>query len=406
MVPREFPRDRAREGHGRGSSAIGVALSCSASLRSRAQTIEDRGRSRYPTNDQHKDGEGAQHALAVDGLIAEPNYADTGDEAAAKPSKAWGHLLSRIRCALEPALTECGTRSAARIGWCLRHDAPGCHPVCRRPTLRGAGVVQGVKVERATVRTTLTPWAATARLCLGRRWTGWQLPPSPRTARGRRPGFRHPRVGAPPPEALPVPGRRAGALLSGSDLGLWVGRDRRAACCLAGRVGFAAARNVAEWPLWCCSMRSRTWWAGDAVVWSAPCPGPVLSPLCGRGRRPARSAGGEDMEARPRRTSSGAAALCAALISLREDCLADPGGPGLWLAAVRGACPAGAWSWRSRSAAVVVLSCWGSLGRVVGSGEGPARAAWRRFGGWVGNDLTRPPLPGSAAGQRAQRALI
>src|SRR5690242_6461077 len=28
----------------------------------------------------------------------------------------------------------------------------------------GAGVVQGVKVERATVRTTLTPWAATARL--------------------------------------------------------------------------------------------------------------------------------------------------------------------------------------------------------------------------------------------------
>ncbi|GAX58714.1 hypothetical protein [Streptomyces olivochromogenes] len=28
-------------------------------------------------------------------------------------------------------------------------------------------MVQGVKVERATVRTTLTPWAASARLCLG-----------------------------------------------------------------------------------------------------------------------------------------------------------------------------------------------------------------------------------------------
>lgn len=37
-------------------------------------------------------------------------------------------------------------------------------------------MVQGVKVERATVRTTLTPWAASARLCLGRRWTGWQHP--------------------------------------------------------------------------------------------------------------------------------------------------------------------------------------------------------------------------------------
>lgn len=35
-------------------------------------------------------------------------------------------------------------------------------------------MVQGVKVERATVRTTLTPWAATARLCLGRRRTGWE----------------------------------------------------------------------------------------------------------------------------------------------------------------------------------------------------------------------------------------
>ncbi|MGW5248437.1 replication initiator, partial [Streptomyces sp. NPDC004129] len=41
---------------------------------------------------------------------------------------------------------------------------------------RGAGVVHGVQVERATVRTTWTPWAASARLCLARRWTGWELP--------------------------------------------------------------------------------------------------------------------------------------------------------------------------------------------------------------------------------------
>jgi hypothetical protein len=36
-------------------------------------------------------------------------------------------------------------------------------------------VVHGVQVERATVRTTWTPWAASARLCLGRWWTGWEL---------------------------------------------------------------------------------------------------------------------------------------------------------------------------------------------------------------------------------------
>lgn len=35
-------------------------------------------------------------------------------------------------------------------------------------------MVHGVQVERATVRTTWTPWAASARLCLGRRWTGWE----------------------------------------------------------------------------------------------------------------------------------------------------------------------------------------------------------------------------------------
>jgi len=51
---------------------------------------------------------------------------------------------------------------------------PEAHPVCRRPTHRGAGVVPGVQVERATVRTTWTPGAASARLCLGRRRTGWE----------------------------------------------------------------------------------------------------------------------------------------------------------------------------------------------------------------------------------------
>ncbi|MFE1945482.1 tyrosine-type recombinase/integrase [Streptomyces massasporeus] len=38
------------------------------------------------------------------------------------------------------------------------------HPVCRRPTLLGAGVVPGVQVERAAVRTTWTPGTTSARL--------------------------------------------------------------------------------------------------------------------------------------------------------------------------------------------------------------------------------------------------
>lgn len=45
----------------------------------------------------------------------------------------------------------------------------------------------GVQVERATVRTTWTPGAVSARLCLGRRQTGWEFPtatPRPAPAYG------------------------------------------------------------------------------------------------------------------------------------------------------------------------------------------------------------------------------
>jgi hypothetical protein len=44
------------------------------------------------------------------------------------------------------------------------------------PHSRGAGVVPGVQVERATVRTTWTPGAASARLVPGRWQAGWELP--------------------------------------------------------------------------------------------------------------------------------------------------------------------------------------------------------------------------------------
>ncbi len=100
-----------------------------------------------------------------------------------------------------PPASRCSLRVAGRMrgsSSCLcsrryRDSAPGptthpsSHPVRLRPTHRGAVVVQGVKVERATVRTTLTPWAATARLCLGRRWSGWEPPRrSPRSGRHSR----------------------------------------------------------------------------------------------------------------------------------------------------------------------------------------------------------------------------
>ena len=72
-----------------------------------------------------------------------------------------------------------------------RHDAPRRHPVRRRPTHRGAGLAPGVQVERPTGRTTWTPGAKAARLCLGRRRTGWQ-PPQPNTTGTRTPGPCHP----------------------------------------------------------------------------------------------------------------------------------------------------------------------------------------------------------------------
>lgn len=111
------------------------------------------------------------------------------------PSLAFaGSGLSGARSGQDPA----GRGPRGRAGQelprvCPPHPTtyPGSHPVCRRPTHRGAGVVHGVQVERATVRTTWTPWAASARLCLGRWQTGWELPAHattrPALANGARP---------------------------------------------------------------------------------------------------------------------------------------------------------------------------------------------------------------------------
>jgi hypothetical protein len=81
------------------------------------------------------------------------------------------------------------------------HHSPCFHPVRRRPTHRGAGVVHGVQVERATVRTTWTPWTASARLRLGRRWTGWKLP-------AHAPTNPQSATAPPPSRCRPVPRRR------------------------------------------------------------------------------------------------------------------------------------------------------------------------------------------------------
>lgn len=62
-------------------------------------------------------------------------------------------------------------------------------------------MVHGVQVERATVRTTWTPWAASARLCLGRRWTGWEPPThAPTSLRSA--------TAPPPSRCRPIPRRR------------------------------------------------------------------------------------------------------------------------------------------------------------------------------------------------------
>lgn len=61
----------------------------------------------------------------------------------------------------------------------------------------------GVQVERATVRTTWPPGAVSARLCLGRRQTGWESPTT-------TPHGRHPHTEPPPSRSLSAP---AGGIL-------------------------------------------------------------------------------------------------------------------------------------------------------------------------------------------------
>lgn len=93
-------------------------------------------------------------------------------------------------------------------------------------------MVQGVKVVRATVRTTLTPWAATARLCLGRRCSGWE----PTTLTTNPPA---PANGAPPIPESERPRRRhleaAGLVLVSCPTGLSTAGARRRRQRRAGR---------------------------------------------------------------------------------------------------------------------------------------------------------------------------
>src|SRR4051812_48645593 len=91
-------------------------------------------------------------------------------------------LWSLIHRLGEPTII---TGAADTAGW---PNSCGCCGRCARdfdltpsppipsavgPHSCGAGVVQGVKVERPAGRTTLTPWAATARLArVDGRWDG------------------------------------------------------------------------------------------------------------------------------------------------------------------------------------------------------------------------------------------
>lgn len=122
------------------------------------------------------------------------------------------------------------------------------HPVCRRPTHRGAGVVPGVQMEHATVRTIWTPGTASARLCLGRRQTGWELPPH---ARHHLPALVY---GAPSilePERPPPEASFRGLVADRCKRGAALGRAERGEdrnCSPAGGAGRAAAsRTCLKW---------------------------------------------------------------------------------------------------------------------------------------------------------------
>lgn len=117
---------------------------------------------------------------------------------------------------------------------------PSSHPVCRRPTRSGAGAGPGVQVERATVRTTWTPGPVSARLCLGRRQTGWEptthattgrqthVEPPPSRSRSAPAGGMMSVPVSPPARALPAGARRRSAR-SGPEAGAKAQRSRERA---------------------------------------------------------------------------------------------------------------------------------------------------------------------------------
>ncbi len=119
------------------------------------------------------------------------------------------------------------------------HPVISSHPVRRRSTHRGAGVVHGVQVERATVRTTWTPGAASARLCLGRRWTGWEPPTHATTGPLSA-------TAPPPSRCRPIPRRRRTTSLASASLG-----KEPPASCLSNRGAAYGRANLGS------SLRSR-----------------------------------------------------------------------------------------------------------------------------------------------------
>ncbi len=97
------------------------------------------------------------------GFLQSSDHRDTiliADKSAPDRARQWG-------CCANSSGSAPRSPTRARLPDCLHHRPLQLHPVCRRPTHCGAGVVPGVQVERATVRTTWTPGASSARLCLG-----------------------------------------------------------------------------------------------------------------------------------------------------------------------------------------------------------------------------------------------
>jgi hypothetical protein len=149
-------------------------------------------------------------------LLGESTVAD--ERAAGMPTKPGLGLAFVARCTAAVVLRVPSSLAwlwgweRGRVGRHVPATARPDHPVCRRPTLQGAGQGQGVKAGAPYRKNDLEPLALVCSACTGSMADGMIRTniSHPYCAWGAR-ARGHPGVGAPPPEActyvgVPPPG--------------------------------------------------------------------------------------------------------------------------------------------------------------------------------------------------------